>query len=219
MLYLNVILIKNREGKMYLELYWSFFKIGLFSIGGGYASLPLIQKEIVELHKWLTMEQFTDILTISQMTPGPIAINSSTFVGIQVGGYFGAVVATLGCVTPSFIIVLTLAYFYFKYKNLNIVNGILYGLRPAVVALIGAAGLSIVLLAIIGDKKINLNNIEINYISLIFTVVGLYSLKKYKTNPTHVMLLCGLAGAIIYNFQYFLGGFLTFLGVIFSYIG
>ena len=85
-----------------LQLYWSFFKIGLFSIGGGYASLPLIQKEVVDLHQWITMTEFTDIITISQMTPGPIAINTSTFVGTQIGGLLGAIVATLGCVSPSF---------------------------------------------------------------------------------------------------------------------
>ena len=102
---------------LYLQLYWSFFKIGLFSIGGGYASLPLIEKEIVEAHHWISMEMFTDIITISQMTPGPIAINSSTFVGIQIGGIPGAVVATLGCVTPSLIIVLFLAHIYVKYKD------------------------------------------------------------------------------------------------------
>ena len=83
-----------------LQLYWSFFKIGLFSIG------PLIQKEVVDLHQWITMTEFTDIITISQMTPGPIAINTSTFVGTQIGGLLGAIVATLGCVSPSFIIVL-----------------------------------------------------------------------------------------------------------------
>lgn len=95
---------------IYLQLLWSFFQIGLFSIGGGYATMPLIQHQVVELHGWLTMTQFSDIITISQMTPGPIAINSATFVGIQVAGIPGALVATLGCVIPSCIIVTTLAY-------------------------------------------------------------------------------------------------------------
>ena len=91
---------------IYLELLWSFFQIGLFSIGGGYAAMPLIQHQVVELHPWLTLEQFSDIITISQMTPGPIAINSATFVGLQLGGLPGALVATAGCVLPSCIIVL-----------------------------------------------------------------------------------------------------------------
>ena len=95
---------------IYLELLWSFFQIGLFSIGGGYAAMPLIQHQVVDLHGWLNMTQFADIVTISQMTPGPIAINSATFVGTRVAGLPGAIVATVGCVLPSCIIVLFLAF-------------------------------------------------------------------------------------------------------------
>ena len=95
---------------IYLHLFWSFFKIGMFSIGGGYAAMPLIQNEVVTLNKWLTLKEFADIITISQMTPGPIAINSATFVGIQVAGFPGAIIATLGCVTPSFIIVISFPF-------------------------------------------------------------------------------------------------------------
>lgn len=97
---------------IYLELFWSFFQIGLFSIGGGYAAMPLIQNQVVDIHPWLTMTQFADIMTIAEMTPGPIAINSATFVGIQVAGLPGAVIATVGCVFPSCVIVMTLAYIY-----------------------------------------------------------------------------------------------------------
>lgn len=183
---------------IYLQLYWSFFKIGLFSIGGGYASLPLIQKEVVDLQQWITMTEFTDIITISQMTPGPIAINTSTFVGTQVGGLLGAVIATLGCVSPSFVIVLFLAHIYVKYRNLNTISDILYGLRPAVVALIGTAGISIMFLAFLGQRNLDIN-VSINYISIIFFTIGMYFLRKYKSNPIYVMLGCGVAGAIIYN--------------------
>ena len=124
---------------IHLELFWSFFQIGLFSIGGGYAAMPLIQHQVVELHPWLTLEQFSDIITISQMTPGPIAINSATFVGLQLGGLPGALVATVGCVLPSCVIVLTLAYVYYRYRGLSMVQGVLAGLRPAVVAMIASA--------------------------------------------------------------------------------
>ena len=102
---------------IYLDIFISFFQIGLFSIGGGYAALPLIENQVLEVHKWLTIEEFADLLTISQMTPGPIALNASTFVGTKVAGLSGAVIATIGCVTPSCIIVLILSYFYFKYKS------------------------------------------------------------------------------------------------------
>lgn len=198
---------------IYLQLYWSFFKIGLFSIGGGYASLPLIEKEIVDLHGWLTMTEFTDIITISQMTPGPIAINTSTFVGTQIGGVLGAIIATLGCVSPSFIIVLSLAYIYVKYKNVKVISDVLYGLRPAIVSLIGVAGISIVMLAFFGEKKLNISNfyfdwsgihltikdININLIAILFFGAGFYYLRKYKGNPIYVMIGSGIAGAIIYN--------------------
>ena len=89
---------------IYLQLFWSFFQIGLFSIGGGYAAMPLIQNQVVSIHSWLTMAEFADIVTIAEMTPGPIAINSATFVGTKVAGLAGAVVATAGCVFPSCII-------------------------------------------------------------------------------------------------------------------
>lgn len=102
---------------IYLELFWSFFQIGLFSIGGGYAAMPLIQNQVVDIYPWLTMTQFADIMTIAEMTPGPIAINSATFVGIQVAGLPGAVIATVGCVFPSCVIVMTLAYIYYRFRG------------------------------------------------------------------------------------------------------
>ena len=113
---------------IYFELFWSFFQIGLFSIGGGYAAMPLIQHQAVDVHSWLTMTQFADIMTIAEMTPGPIAINSATFVGIQTAGLPGAVIATFGCITPSCVIVMTLAYVYYRFRGLTMVQGILAGL-------------------------------------------------------------------------------------------
>ena len=100
-----------------LELFWSFLQVGLFSIGGGYAAMPLIQAQVVEQHPWLTMSEFTDLITIAEMTPGPIAINSATFVGIRIAGLGGAVVATFGCILPSLLIVSILAKIYYKYKG------------------------------------------------------------------------------------------------------
>lgn len=94
---------------IYLELFWSFFQIGLFSIGGGYAAIPLIQNQVVDVRPWLTMTQFADIMTIAEMTPGPIAINAATFVGIQVARLPGAIIATIGCIVPSCVIVMALA--------------------------------------------------------------------------------------------------------------
>lgn len=186
---------------IYIKLFWSFFQIGLFSIGGGYAALPLIENQVTKVHDWLTMAEFADLLTISQMTPGPIALNASTFVGTKVAGLPGAIIATVGCITPSCIIVLILAYFYFKYKNLSSIQGILKGLRPAVVSLIASAGLSILLLAIFNEET-TLNNIQlldINIPSIIMVALGLFILRKYKTDPILVMIGTGLVGIIIYG--------------------
>ena len=120
----------------FLELFWSFFQVGLFSFGGGYAAMPLIQAQVVDKFGWLSMSEFTDVITISQMTPGPIAINSATFVGMRIAGIPGALVATLGCVVPSCCVAILLAKLYLKYRNLDLIHGALSGLRPAVVALI-----------------------------------------------------------------------------------
>ena len=93
---------------IYLELFWSFFQVGLFSIGGGYAAMPLIQAQVVDQHGWLSLSEFIDVITISQMTPGPIGINSATFVGIKIAGIGGALVATLGCILPWHIFILNI---------------------------------------------------------------------------------------------------------------
>ena len=107
MLYLQK---KEAEEMIYLELFWSFLQVGLFSIGGGYAAMSLIQDQVVDIHPWLTMTGFADIMAIAEMTPGPIAVNAATFVGIQVAGLPGALIATIGCISPSCVIVMALAY-------------------------------------------------------------------------------------------------------------
>ena len=103
---------------IYIQLFLSFFKIGMFSIGGGYAAMPLIQNEVVTIHSWLTMKEFADIITISQMTPGPLAVNTSTFVGIRIAGIPGAITATFGCVISGFIISILLYNFLINIEKL-----------------------------------------------------------------------------------------------------
>jgi chromate transporter len=183
---------------MYIKLFLSFLQIGLFSIGGGYAAMPLIQNQVVEINNWLTMKEFSDLITIAEMTPGPIAINSATFVGNRIGGIAGSLIATFGCVIPSFIIVLALAYFYQKYRKMTVVQGILDGLRPAVVALIASAGLRIVILAFWGENAISLNINNTNFIAVILFAISLFVLRKWKPNPIFVMIGTGILGMIIY---------------------
>lgn len=184
---------------IYLELFWSFFQIGLFSIGGGYAAMPLIQHQVVDAHPWLTMTQFADIMTIAEMTPGPIALNSATFVGIRIAGLPGAVIATLGCILPSCIIVMVLAYIYYRFRNLQVVQGVLAGLRPAVVAMIASAGISLMILSFYDQRTLPKDLHEINYVSVFIWGAGLLILRKWKLNPIYVMIGAGICGILMYS--------------------
>ena len=181
-----------------VSLFISFVIIGAFSFGGGYAALPLIQNQIVSLHHWLSPDEFNHLITISQMTPGPIAINSATFVGIQIAGLPGAIIATLGCVFPSCVIVLTLAWVYFRYRNLSVVQGVLGGLRPAVVAMIASAGISILVTALWNARPVSLNPADLDWIAAVLFLAALFVLRKWKLNPIWVMSGAGAAGLMLY---------------------
>jgi chromate transporter len=184
---------------IYLELFLSFFQIGILSFGGGYASLPLIEQELITVQGWITNQQFIDILTLSEMTPGPIAINAATFSGNQIAGILGGIVATIGVTLPSVIIVQLLAYFYFKYQNLSIVQGVIQGVRPAVVALIASAGVTIFMTAMFGHSDWPIALSEINWVSVIFFAVGLFLMRKFKASPIQIILVTGVAGGIVYS--------------------
>lgn len=175
-----------------LDLFIVFLQIGAFSFGGGYAALPLIQAQVVDKFGWITLQEFTDLITISQMTPGPIAINAATFVGNQVAGIPGSIVATLGNVLPSCIIVTILAWLYNKYKNLSILQGVLEVLRPAVVAMIATAGIIILVPTIFTNGTIQflVNNIE--YRSIAYVLLAIILLRKFKKDPVLVMVTCGV---------------------------
>lgn len=174
---------------MLLNLYLTFFKIGLFSFGGGYAALPIIQQEVVGANSWLSLSEFNDLITISQMTPGPIAINSATFVGVRVAGLPGGLVATLGCVTPSAIIVGILAYFYKKYKDLDSISNVLYFLRPAIISMIFIAGVDILMTALFDTRTIALMNLDYKMLGL-FLLTLILMLKK-DIDPIKLMLASG----------------------------
>lgn len=178
---------------IYWELFLSFFQIGLLSFGGGMAALPLISQQVVDRHGWLTLGEFTDLITISEMTPGPIGINASTFVGIRVAGVAGAGVAMVGYVIPAFVLVTVLARLYEKYRDMTYIQGTLRGLRPAIVALIAAAGVNILLLALAEEGTDGLNCVGLALFAAAFLV-----LRRWKTNPIYVMLLCGVLGAVLY---------------------
>lgn len=175
---------------IYLQLFFSFLQVGLFSFGGGYAAMPLIQEQIVTKHGWLTMVEFTDLISISQMTPGPIAVNSATFVGNKIAGITGALVATAGCIFPSCIIVMSIAYIYLKNQNNQVVQEVLQSLHPAVIAMIASAGVIILITAFWGTTpKISLQNTD--WSMVIIFLLSLVLLRKTRISPILVMILAG----------------------------
>ena len=158
--------------------------------------MPLIQAQVIDIHAWLSMSEFIDIFTISQMTPGPIGINAATFVGMKVAGFLGAIVATLGFVTPSFILGIILAKLFFKYGNIGVIKGILNGLRPAVVALICSAGMSFIFLALFNTEKMPINLADIDYLGLFVLIVAFIAVRK-KVGIIKILAGSGVLGLIL----------------------
>ena len=177
-------------GMIYLQLFFSFLQVGLFSFGGGYAAMPLIQEQIVTKHAWLSMVEFTDLISISQMTPGPIAVNSATFVGNKIAGVGGALIATIGCILPSCIIVTSIAYVYLKNRENQVVQEVLQSLHPAVIVMIASAGISILITAFWGDcGKISVSNTD--WSMVVIFAISLFLLRKTCISPILVMILAG----------------------------
>lgn len=181
-----------------LKLFFSFIQVGLFSVGGGYAAIPLIQEQIVNIHHLMTMEEFSDLIIVAEMTPGPISINSSTFVGMRIAGIGGVLLCSLGCIIPSFIICFILAYFYYKYRTVGGVQTVLSALRPAVVALITSAGTSILMLALFQTDIFSASLKDIRFVELGIFLVALFLLRKFKTNAITIILGSGVVGTLIY---------------------
>lgn len=188
---------------IYLQLIWSYLKIGLFGFGGGYAMLSLIEREIVA-PGWISETMFTDIVAISQMTPGPIGINSATYIGYvapgeystsfgtSIWGILGSILCTLIVVLPSFILVAYVSRFIAKHHESGVIKGIFNGLRPVVVGLIGSAALLLM-------NKENFGNIQSEVIiSMIICVASFCMVFFTKIHPIAIIILAGLAGFIIY---------------------
>ena len=180
---------------IYFKLFLSFVQIGLFSIGGGYAAMPLIENQVVDKHGWMDLSEFTDLVTIAEMTPGPIAVNAATFVGTRIAGLGGALVATMSCILPSIIIVSLLAFVYKKFKGASLFESVLSTLRPAVVALIAGAGLSILLLVLFGGERIDFSSF--NIVGALLFVAAFVLIKKFRFNPVLTMFLCGAINLVL----------------------
>ncbi|HHV39476.1 MAG TPA: chromate transporter [Tepidimicrobium sp.] len=171
---------------IYLKLLISFLKIGAFSFGGGYAMIPLIRNEVVEIHGWVTTGEFIDILALVEMTPGPIAINSATFLGYKMGGILGSVIATIAVILPSIIIILIIAHFLAKFKDSKYVDWVFRGIRPVVLGLVIAAAI-----AIAGDAFIDIKG-------FIIGALWFYLISFKRLHPIPAIVLAGAIGAIIY---------------------
>lgn len=194
-----------------LQLFWAFLKIGAFSFGGGYAMVQLIQAEI-QGYGWVSAKEFADIVAISQMTPGPIAVNAATYVGVKAAGIPGSFVATLGVSLPSFILIILIAKFFIKFKENMLVESVLKGIRPVTIGLIGSAvvyfaGTSIITSSLTlerlwqvftsGSAYGILQKINIHPGALLIFVVILISIKKFKLHPIAAVVLSGILGILI----------------------
>ena len=173
-----------------LKLFFAFIQVGMFSVGGGYAAIPLIQEQIVNIYGLMTLEEFSDLITVAEMTPGPISINSATFVGMRIAGIPGVLLCSIGCIIPSFFICLTLAHFYYKYRTVGGVQVVLGAMRPA--------GASILMLALFQAElgEIVLGNIR--WVEVGIFLAALYILRKYKASAIAIILGSGVVGTAIY---------------------
>lgn len=182
--------MKRKEENKVLGLFLEFLKIGAFTFGGGYAMIPMIQREIVQKKKWISDDDILDIVAIAESTPGPIAVNSATFVGYHVAGFMGALFATLGVVLPSFIIILLISFILPQFESNRYVKYAFYGVRAAVLALILNACVSMYRQA---PKKV---------ISYIIMLGAFISVAFFKVNAIIVILFCALLGLISYLYAY-----------------
>jgi len=192
---------------IYLKLLITFFKIGLFCFGGGYGMIPIIEREIIA-NNWLTSQEFVNIISVSEMTPGPIAINTATFVGYKIGGIPGGAVATIGVVLPSLILILGIAYYLLKFQHLSAIKDTIYGIKPVVLALIIQAALFVAGNTFFKEGAgikdlLNFNSTSyffgvINPAAIAITVISLAILLLSKIHPILVILAAGAAGIILY---------------------
>lgn len=171
------------------ELFFAFLQVGLFSVGGGYAAIPLLESTVVRSHAWLTLSEFSDLVTIAEMTPGPIGINAATFVGMRIAGLPGALIASLGFVLPSLILVSLLFWLYRKYRTLPLLQRLMKTLRPVVVALIASAGVTLLRTAVFSDAALSLS--AVSWLAVVLFTGAFAAIRFGKWNPILVMALCG----------------------------
>lgn len=183
---------------IYLLIFAEFFKIGLFSIGGGLATLPFLY-HLADTYSWITSEELLNMIAVAESTPGPIGINTATFVGYQTGGFLGGIVATMGIVTPSIIIIVVIAYYFMKFSEQPTVRAGFNGIRPAVVGLIAAAGYEVVKISLLNTEHF-IDTLDffslLNYKALILFSSMLFISFRFKKHPIIYIIIGGLIGAV-----------------------
>lgn len=176
---------------MFAELFFSFLQVGLFSFGGGMVSITLLMQKIVTEKGWITAQAFNDLIAIAESTPGPIAVNAATFVGMQLGGFHGMLIATAGAILPGCAIVIGLAWLYQRYRSLAVVQGMMNGLRPVIVAAVFVGGFSILKTALFSLGG------NLDWFSLLFFAAGLILLHKTKISAVALIIGSGIVGCVI----------------------
>lgn len=180
---------------MLIDLFFSFLQIGLFGIGGGLVSVSLLMQQVVTERQWLTATTFNDLIAIAESTPGPLVVNSATFIGMQLGGIPGAVVSTFAAVLPGFMIALGFALLYQRYRSLSLVQGTMDGLRPVIVALIFVGGIKVMKNALFPAGVLTLPSLD--PLSAILLIACVFILHKWKLSPVAVILGGGVIGGIL----------------------
>lgn len=183
---------------IYLQLFIEFFRAGLFAIGGGLATLPFLY-DMSQRTKWFTEADIANMIAVSESTPGPIGVNMATYTGFTSGGFIGSIIATVGLITPSIIIIVIIAQFLKKFKENNSVQSVFYGLRPASTALIAAAGFSVVKISLLNLNNTTLNDSLLslfNWKAIIMAIILFFAIKKYKKHPVFYIAISALVGVI-----------------------
>ena len=186
---------------IYLQLFYEFFKVGLFAVGGGMATFPFLS-DLADKSGWYTQQQLIDMIAIAESTPGPIGVNTATYVGFTTAGLPGALIASLGLITPSVIVILIIARVLAKFKDSKLVQNVFYGLRPASTGLIAAAGFSVVLVALTGAQADSLGDLlvwrgSIHWPSIALAAVLLVLTRKVKqTKDLHPVVFIALSAVV-----------------------
>lgn len=170
---------------MLIRIILSFMKIAILAFGGAYASIPLVEREVVEIQQWMSYQQFADLLALDELTPGPILINSATFVGMKVAGIPGAIAATLGCILPCCLIALVMILIYRRYRKLSLMESIVHSLKCLAIGLILSTFINMVI-------RNSWDGQQVSIMAIILMGISFIILRRYKPNPLLVMLGCGL---------------------------